>query len=79
MAVKTFEDYFNRLKDMRPNVYINGEKVDRTDERLRAGINVIKETYDCTNNPEFEDICVTTSHLTGEKNKQVLSYPSKCR
>lgn len=67
MAIKTFEDYFNRLKDMRSNVYIDGERVDRTDERLRHGINVIKETYDCTNNPEFEDICVTTSHLTGEK------------
>lgn len=67
MGIKTSEDYYNRLKKMRPNVYIDGHKVDRTDERLRAGINVIRETYDRANDPAFEDLCVATSHITGEK------------
>ncbi|MGQ9823590.1 MAG: 4-hydroxyphenylacetate 3-hydroxylase family protein [Desulfotomaculales bacterium] len=67
MPVKTFSDYYERLKKMRSNIYINGEKVGRTDERLQAGINVIKETYDRANDPAFEDVCVAVSHLTGEK------------
>lgn len=44
MGVKSFEDYYSRLKKMRPNIYIDGHKVDRTDERLRPEINVIRET-----------------------------------
>jgi 4-hydroxyphenylacetate 3-monooxygenase/4-hydroxybutyryl-CoA dehydratase/vinylacetyl-CoA-Delta-isomerase len=67
MAIKTFEVYYDRLKKMRSNVYLDGEKISRTDERLRAGINVIKETYDRANDPTYEDICVAVSHLTGEK------------
>ncbi|MHA1579643.1 MAG: 4-hydroxyphenylacetate 3-hydroxylase family protein [Candidatus Freyarchaeota archaeon] len=67
MGIKTFEDYYNRLLKMKPNVYIDGEKVGRDDERLRAGINVIKETYDRANDPEYEDLCTAISHLTGEK------------
>ncbi len=67
MGIKTFEEYYARLQRMRPNVFIDGERVNRDDERLQPGINVIRETYDCTNDPEFEDVCVAVSHLTGEK------------
>ncbi len=67
MGIKTFEEYYNRLQRMRKNIFIDGELVGRDDERLRAGIRVIKETYLCSNNPEFEDVCTAVSHLTGEK------------
>lgn len=67
MSVKTFEDYYNRLKKKRSNIYIDGEKVDRTDERLAPQMNLIKETYDRAHDPEFEDVCIAKSHLTGEK------------
>lgn len=67
MGIKTYEDYYSRLLDMKPNVYIDGEKVDRSDPRLQGGINIIKETYDRANDPEFEDLCTATSHISGEK------------
>ena len=67
MVIKTKEDYIERLKKMKKNVYIGGKKVDRLDERLRPGINVICTTFDMANNPEFEDVCTATSHITGEK------------
>jgi len=67
MAIKTFSEYFNRLKKMRKNVYIDGKLVDRTDDRLKPGQNVIRVTYDCANDSNFEDVCTTKSHLTGEK------------
>jgi len=46
---------------------MNGEKVDRTDERLKGQLRVIKETYDRANDPAYQDLCTATSHITGEK------------
>jgi 4-hydroxyphenylacetate 3-monooxygenase/4-hydroxybutyryl-CoA dehydratase/vinylacetyl-CoA-Delta-isomerase len=51
---------------MKPNIYIGEEKVGRDDPRLHGGMQIIKETFDCAYNPEYEDLCVTTSHLTGK-------------
>ena len=67
MPVRTFDEFFNRIKKMRRNVYINGEKVGRDDERLAGQLRVIKETYDRANDPEYEGICTAISHLNGEK------------
>ena len=65
--MKTREDYYNRLKKMKPNVYMDGKKVDRTDERLKAGIYVIGETFDRANDPNYQDSCTAISHLSGER------------
>jgi len=67
MVVKTFEEYFNRLKKMKRNIYMGGEKVDRTDERLAGQLRIIKETYDRANDPEWEGLSTAISHLTGER------------
>ncbi len=67
MGLKTFEDYYNRLKKLSRNLYMAGERVDRTDERLAGQLRIIKETYDRANDPEWESLCTATSHLTGEK------------
>lgn len=65
--LKTFDDYYNRLLKMKPNIYIGEEVVGRDDPRLRGGMNIIKVTYDCAHDEEYEDLCVATSHLTGKK------------
>jgi 4-hydroxybutyryl-CoA dehydratase/vinylacetyl-CoA-Delta-isomerase len=67
MAIKSYDDYYNRIKKMGRNLYMAGEKVGRDDERLQGQLRVIKETYDRANDPEFQDLCTATSHLTGEK------------
>ena len=67
MAVKTFDEYYSRLKKMKKNMYMGGEKIGRDDERIAGQLRVIKETYDLANDPEWEGLCTTTSHLTGEK------------
>jgi len=67
MAVKTFDNYYGRLKKMRRNIYMGGEKVDRTDERLTGQLHIIKQTYDLPNDPDWEELCTATSHLTQEK------------
>jgi 4-hydroxybutyryl-CoA dehydratase / vinylacetyl-CoA-Delta-isomerase len=67
MPIGTYEDYRNRLKKMKPNVYINGKKVDRSGAWIEGGCYVMKQTYDYANDPEYQDVCTATSHLTGEK------------
>ena len=67
MGIKTFDDYYNRIVKMKRNLYMGGEKVGRDDERLKGQLRVIRETYDRANDPDFEDVCTATSHLTGEK------------
>ena len=67
MGIKTFEDYYNRLKKMSPNLYMDGQKVGRDDDRLRGQLYVFKETYERANDPGYQDLCTATSHLTGEK------------
>jgi len=54
--MKTYDDYVKRLSAMKPNIYIGDEKVGRDDPRLQAGKNIIKVTYDCAHDPEFEDL-----------------------
>ena len=51
---------------MKPNVYIGDEKVGRDDPRLQGGMHIIKETFDHVHEPEYEDLCTATSHLTGK-------------
>lgn len=65
--MKTFEEYYESLVKMKPNIWIGNEKVGRDDPRIRGGINILKETYDLAQNKRFEDLCTATSHITGEK------------
>ena len=67
MSIGNYEDYVARLKKMKPNIYMNGKKHSRDESFLRGGLYAIKQTYDCANDPKYEDVCTATSHLTGEK------------
>ena len=76
MAIGTYEQYVERLLKMKPNVYIDGKRVDRSNGKegaerdladwIKGGTYVMKQCYDTANDPEYADVCVTTSHLTGE-------------
>ena len=67
MGLKTFDDYYNRLKQMRTNLYLGADKIDRTDGSLQGGIRIVRETFDRAHDPQYEALCTATSHLTGEK------------
>lgn len=67
MGIGTYEAYVSRLRKMKPNVYIRGQKVDRTGDWINGGLYVMKQTYDCAHDPAYEEVCTATSHLTGEK------------
>ncbi len=65
--MRTFEEYYNALLKMKPNIWIGDEKVGRGDPRIKGGIGIVRETYERALDPEYEDLCTTTSHITGEK------------
>jgi len=65
--MRTSEEYRDKLFKMRNNVYIDGELVGRDDPRMAPGINVINQTYDLAQDPQYDGIMTATSHLTGEK------------
>lgn len=67
MALKTSQEYVERLKRMKPNVYAHGRKIARDDPMLQAPINTLKFTFDAVNDPELKDLLLTHSHLTGEE------------
>lgn len=65
--MRTSQDYREKLKSMRQNVYIDGQLVTRDDPRLVGGVNIMAATLDLATDPEFEPLLTATSHVTGEK------------
>jgi 4-hydroxybutyryl-CoA dehydratase/vinylacetyl-CoA-Delta-isomerase len=71
--VGTYEAYRDRMLKMKPNVYIHGQKLDRSSgsgelaEWIEGGTYVMKQCYDTANDPSYEDVCVAVSHITGHK------------
>jgi 4-hydroxybutyryl-CoA dehydratase/vinylacetyl-CoA-Delta-isomerase len=74
-CIGTYEQYKERLLKMKPNVYLNGEKIDRSngetgDKRdlaswIVGGTYVMKQCYDTANDPDYADVCQATSTITG--------------
>jgi len=62
--MRTKEQYMNDLSKMKSNLYYNGEKIDRLDERQMHCINTIGTTFDMFE--EYGDLMKVKSHLTGE-------------
>ncbi len=65
--MRTKAQYMERLGTMRRNVYVNGEKIDRTDEVQKPTLDTIGLTFDFAAKPEYQDLCTATSHLSGER------------
>ncbi len=62
--MRTKEEYMNDLGKMKKNLYYNGEKIDRLDERQINCINTIGTTFDMFE--KYPDLMQVKSHLTGE-------------
>jgi len=72
--LRTSQEYRERLFQMRPNIYIGGEKVSRDDHRLIPGINVLEVTYDLAHNPKWKGIMTVHSPLIGEEINRFATY-----
>ncbi|MEA4846264.1 MAG: 4-hydroxyphenylacetate 3-hydroxylase family protein [Clostridiaceae bacterium] len=67
--MKTKEQYIESLRQLHPVIYCNGEKIESVADHpmTRPHVNSAAMTYELAFDPEYEDLMVTTSHLTGKK------------
>jgi aromatic ring hydroxylase len=65
--MRTKEQYFQGLSKMKRNIYLDGERIDRLDERQMDCLNTIGTTFDEAARPENQEVCTAISHLTGER------------
>ncbi len=65
--MRTAQQYLEKLRSMRKNVYMGGECIPRDHPELQPGINVVSETFNYAAREEYEGLVTATSHLTGEK------------
>ncbi|MGQ9533152.1 MAG: 4-hydroxyphenylacetate 3-hydroxylase family protein [Desulfotomaculales bacterium] len=65
----TAEEYVASLKALKPRIFAFGEAItDVTEHPLtRCHVNSAAMTYELAHHPEFEDLMVATSHLTGKR------------
>ena len=79
--IGTYEAYKERLLKMKPNVYLNGKKVDRSNGKQGAerdladwivgGTYVMKQCYDTANDPRYADVCITESNIPGMEGEKI--------
>ena len=63
----TKQQWIKRLQKMRRNIYMDGQKIDRDDERQMPNMDVIGLTYNLATDPKYQDLLTATSHLSGKR------------
>jgi 4-hydroxybutyryl-CoA dehydratase/vinylacetyl-CoA-Delta-isomerase len=78
MGLKTREEYIESLREMKPEVYMFGERITNIvdNPRLRAGIEATAATYELASLPECRDLIVTNSPLVDEPVNRFTLPPS---
>jgi 4-hydroxybutyryl-CoA dehydratase/vinylacetyl-CoA-Delta-isomerase len=69
MAVKTYPEYIESLRKLKPTAYMFGEKIPDAVEnpRIRGGINATGATYELAHSELHRDLLTTVSPFTGER------------
>ena len=72
-------EYRDKLFNMRPNIYIGGDRVGHDDGRLRPGIRVMDQTFDLARETKFNDLFTAKSSITGETINRWAHLPQNPR
>jgi 4-hydroxybutyryl-CoA dehydratase / vinylacetyl-CoA-Delta-isomerase len=77
MSLKTFEQYIDSLKTLRPTAYMFGEKIEDplNNPRIRAGINATGATYELANEEKYRELFTAVSPVTGERINRFTVVP----
>ena len=69
MPMMSGAQYEESLRKMNFKVYLQGERVENPVDHpiIRPSMNSVKATYELAELPEYEDLMIATSHLTGKK------------
>ncbi len=65
----TPQQYEQSLRELHLEVYMFGKRIDNVvdDPIIRPSMNAVAATYELAQRPEFQDIMLATSHLSGRK------------
>ncbi len=76
MALKTAEQYYASLKDLRPTAYILGEKVENVHQHplIKHMTAAVAKTYELENDPESKKHLVTESDLSGDEVSRFVKF-----
>jgi len=68
MGVRTREEYIESLRRQKPNVYMDGEKIENLVDHpaFRTGINSVAVTYDISNDPKYLQLSRVSSPIIGQ-------------
>ncbi|MBM4330625.1 MAG: 4-hydroxybutyryl-CoA dehydratase [Deltaproteobacteria bacterium] len=68
MAVKTFPEYIESLRKLKPTAYMFGERIENVvdNPRIRGGINATGATYELASSKAHGNLLTTISPFTGE-------------
>ena len=77
MALRTPEEFVQSLADLHLQIYLFGERIEDyvNHPLIRPSINCIAMTYELAAQPEYEDLMLATSHLTGKQDQPLLAHP----
>jgi len=69
MTLKTPEEYLESIKKQKYNLYLFGEKIDNWYDHpiIAPTINPVMKTYELAQDPQYQEIMTSISHLTGER------------
>ncbi len=81
MGLMTGEQYVESLRKLDLKVYMFGEKVENVVDNpiIRPSMNSVKMTYDLAQKPEYEDLLLSTSIITGKVINRFANITSKRR
>ena len=64
--MRTSTEYLQALSKMRDNIYLDGELIGGMIRRVVKASAAIRLTFDLVNDPKYQNLLVTTSHISGK-------------
>ncbi len=74
MAIKTADEYRERVAKLTPRLFMGGKRIERLTEHpvTKGVIEATARVYELTMDPQYADIMTARSHLTGQKISRAL-------
>jgi 4-hydroxybutyryl-CoA dehydratase/vinylacetyl-CoA-Delta-isomerase len=69
MGLKSKEEYFDSLRNLNLRLFMFGDRVQNAVDHpiVKPSANSVATTYEMAQKPEYEDLLIASSHLSGEK------------
>ena len=77
--IQTSEEYIEGLGGMKKRIFMFGEEIENYVDHpmIKPSLNAVSMTYHLANDPEYQDLMIAQSNLTGEPvNRFCLLYTS---